>query len=250
MSPSELFKKIKRKFFGQVELVKVFSHPRSGTNLLEAFIASNFYKGLNLERGEVEWGHWSNRKILADTLPYGKLFGSHVFPDFFANHSRRRVAYIFRDGRAVAHSVWKTDNFMNPALRGISFSEFLNTPLDWIGTPAVRFNGHDRKNIVQHWLAHVSGWHEIARRSRNIVLIRYEDLIHDPYSVYRLIHQKFFPKQGLLPPSQVDPVSKLVGLFPNSGVVDSWRDVFTGADLDLFFSHVPRSCEYLWHEGR
>ncbi len=44
------------------DLVKVYSHPRSGTHFLEAFLAENFYPHSDLLVENVTWGHWSDRR--------------------------------------------------------------------------------------------------------------------------------------------------------------------------------------------
>jgi len=77
-------------------LVKVYSHPRSGTHFLEAFLAKNFYQDKDLALAEITWGHWSNRKINKDGNPYGKLFGNHYFAD--ENNNESPKIYIYRDG--------------------------------------------------------------------------------------------------------------------------------------------------------
>ena len=129
------------------KLVKVYSHPRSGTHFLEAFLAKNFYKNMDLSTDKINWGHWSNRKIKEGGNPYGQLFGHHFLPT--ASNFRSPGIYILRDGRAVAYSVWKTENFIHKDIDGkISFSDFLKLPLDWLGSPSYRVE--PKLTIFQH----------------------------------------------------------------------------------------------------
>ena len=208
----------------------VFSHPRSGTHFLEAFIAENFLKGQDLEIPQITWGHWANRKVKETGNPYGKLFGSHAFPR--AVHQDKKIVYIIRDPRAVAYSIWKTPNFIHPDLEGIGFSDFLRTKLDWKGSPA--FRAEPTWTILEHWAEHVAAWSEISREHSNILVVHYEDLLNDPYSVYLMLHRRFFNKKAVLEEDQVNPIRKAVGLLPNAANKDSWRQAFTAADHALF----------------
>lgn len=52
---------MRERYFFIKKVIKVYSHPRSGTHFLEAFLARNFYAGKDLKVEEGLWGHWSNR---------------------------------------------------------------------------------------------------------------------------------------------------------------------------------------------
>lgn len=227
MSFKSLIKKI---FFNEVELVKVYSHPRSGTHFLEAFIARNFYKGKNLSLKRVIWGHWSNREVNPKGNPYGKLFGNHYFAE--SNLNDLSKVYIIRDGRAVAFSVWKTRNFVHKDSSDMSFKSFLRTPIDWYGTPSKRVE--PTQTILEHWAAHVNSWQELAKKDQNLLLVNYEDLKTNPYEVYLMIRDKFFKDQPKLSKNEVDFISKPVGLLPNQATTDAWKSMFDEEDNELF----------------
>lgn len=206
------------------DLIRVYSHPRSGTHFLEAVLAKNFFRDKNVEVEDVIWGHWSNRQKKNNPNPYGKLFGSHIFPSAIKKIDHSAI-YIFRDPRAVAYSIWKTPNFLNPNLKNISFSEFLRTKLDWIGSPA--FRSRRKYNIIQHWERHVSGWLDIAEENENVLIIQYEELKNSTSKLVREISQRYN-----LPIEQPTiNVSEPTGLLPNKATIDSWKEIFNERDL-------------------
>ena len=225
---------LKRIIDNEKELVKVYSHPRSGTHFLEAFLAYNFYTELNLEIAPITWGHWSNRKVKREGNPYGLLFGNHYFAQ--KNMNELPKVYIYRDGRAVAYSVWKTPNFVHTNLKDISFKEFLRIPLDWEGSPSNKVQ--PRLTIFQHWVAHVNSWMDRAQKDKNILIINYEELITDPYRVYQNIYNKFFDNLDMRDEKNLKLVENPVGLLPNKAKIDSWKSIYDKEDLDFFIEQT------------
>ena len=222
--------------------VTIFSHPRSGTHFLESFIGENFYSDECLAEGEVIWGHWANRKINIEGNEYQKLFGSHAFPSSEFKNIDYPVIYIYRDGRAVAYSIWKTENFLHPRYANISFSDFLKLKLDWRGSPA--WKSREKYTIAEHWEKHVKGWLKISSKNRNILIVSYEELVTDPYKVYLEIHQRFFKSKKRKSEKEIVIIEKAVGLKPNQATKDSWKEVFSRED-DLFFQSLIRKKELL-----
>jgi hypothetical protein len=218
------------KIFLKKPLVKVYSHPRSGTHFLEAFLAKNFYKDKDLAIDEITWGHWSNRKIKKEGNPYGMLFGNHYFAD--KNDNRSPKIYIYRDGRAVAYSIWKTPNFLNHEDSKLEFNEFLTENIDWYGSTSKKTK--ENYTIFEHWLNHVDSWKNLAETNENLLIIRYEDLIDNPYDIYKLIHSKFFSRKKLLLPEQIDCVKKPIGLLPNKGTKDAWKHFIDDYNNDIY----------------
>lgn len=211
--------------------IQIFSHVRSGTHVLEAFLAKNFYPNTNLYMRKVIWGHWSNRKRLWLGSKYAKLFVNH----YFAQDNLKRLdagpsIYIVRDGRSVAYSVWKTPNFINQNWRPIEFSKFLHKKLDWAGSPSKRVA--PRLNIIEHWKLHVDGWKEV--KHENLLIIHYEDLINSPEKTAKKISDKF----GLVLPKNIISIDKPIGLKPNSAKVRDWQKVFNEKDLRFFHDIV------------
>ena len=216
-------------------MLKIFSHPRSGTHFLEAFVAQNFYPDMDLSVKDLTWGHWSNRQS-KELNPYGQLFGGHHFPKRNFRLKPQPLLYIYRDGRAVAYSVWKTPNFLNKETSDLSFSKFLRTPIDWKGTPGHK--SEQKFTIVEHWAKHVESWHKLKG---NIVLISYEELVQNPKKVYRKILLRCLPLDyyKLLNNPDIKTIDKPLGLLPNKGTKDSWKEVFSSEDLDYFDSKTP-----------
>ncbi|WP_452225893.1 sulfotransferase domain-containing protein [Lacinutrix cladophorae] len=211
-------------------LLQVYSHPRSGTHFLEAFLANNFYKNKDLSLDKITWGHWSNRKVKQEGNPYGKLFGNHYFAD--KNNNNAPKIYIVRDGRAVAYSVWKTPNFLHKDISNLSFKAFLRTPIDWYGTPSKKSDTN--LTILEHWALHVTSWYALAEQNNNVLIIRYEDLIETPYQQYLKIHEKFFTTKKKLSQNKINVIKKPVGLLPNKAKADTWKNFFDADDNSYF----------------
>jgi hypothetical protein len=212
-------------------LLRVYSHPRSGTHFLEAFLAENFYKNKDLSIPEIKWGHWSNRKIKKDGNPYGKLFGHHFFPT--SKNFKSPGIYIIRDGRAVAYSIWKTENFSHKNIDGkLSFNEFLDTPLDWSGSPSRKSDS--TMTILEHWEKHCSEWIQYSKNEKKLLIVFYEDLVDQPYQVYRSIKSFNFKFRRRLNKEEINPISKPTGLLPNSATKNSWKGKMSDKNQKLF----------------
>lgn len=226
-------------------LVKVYSHPRSGTHFLEAFVGENFYQNLDLKINTLLWGHWSNRLTNDFGNPYGKLFGNHEFPPSFKDNLRR--IYIVRDGRAVAYSIWKTPNFINKNLKGISFEDFLKIKIDWTGTPSIKSD--PEYTILEHWFMHIKAWEEYAKKNKNVLIIKYENLIKDPYIQYSNIHRKFFRNNRLLTNEEINVISEPVGLLPNKAKIDTWKEVFS-EENNLNYLKLAQGLDFYKNESK
>ena len=207
-------------------VVRICSHPRSGTHFLLNYLGRNFYPGRHdLDGIRGSFGHWSHREII-DPLPYGKLLVGHL------PYSRIQEGsiYIYRDGRATALSVWKFKNFLHKQILDIEFTKFIRENIDWIGSPA--YICAPIRGIFQHWYDHLSGW----KRASEVFFVRYEDLVLEPEKVLEEIAVFY----GLTRPEKWIRVDDLVGLSPQQGKIDSWKEYFTEEDEDLFFKFVPK----------
>lgn len=229
MELKRITKKIKRSLNFSRPLVLVYSHPRSGTHLLEAFLAENFYRGKDLKIEKITWGHWSNRKINSEGNKYGRLFGNHNFPN--KNQNNLPKIYIYRDGRAVAYSIWKTENFLHKNLKDVSFDDFLNKKIDWYGSPANK--SEENRTIFEHWAEHFSSWKIFAQRE-NILLIKYEDLIERPGEQYIKIQKQFFRHKKIKKNQEIRIIKEPIGLLPNKAVINSWNEKISKKNLDYF----------------
>jgi bile-salt sulfotransferase len=119
----------------------------------------------------------------------------------------------------------------------------LHLKLDWAGSPG--FKSREKMTTIEHWLRHVDGWHKLAKKNDNIMILRYEGIVDHPYATYLKIHDKFFSNAtALLDENDVNPISKPVGLLPNEGTKDSWKSAFTEEDEKLFVSKVNRKGFY------
>jgi len=211
--------------------LRVHSHPRSGTHLLAHCLKKAFFPDADLDIEDFEsrkWGHWADRLLFEGPIANGMLLGgnAHGFPDAV----RRRgapIVYIYRDGRGVALSLWRSKHLKNPAWDGIDFSEFLRRKMDWAATPGRRVE--PRETLPEHWARHVTRWHEFA--GSNVVIVRYEDLVADRNAAVRSIAEAF---PGLPERQVLAPTDELVGISPNAGRTHAWREYFS-ADDEAFF---------------
>jgi bile-salt sulfotransferase len=223
--------------------IKVFSHPRSGTHFLEAVLFENFYLGHDLHIPDVKWGHWSNRQEKKEGNPFGKLFGSHVFPTEVKRIDYPAI-YIFRDPRAVAYSIWKTPNFIHPSLKDLPFSEFLREKIDWIGSPA--FKCRKKFTLIQHWERHVDGWLKIVERSELMLDVKYEELVINPESIVNEISEAF----NLDLPEKIKLVKSPLGLLPNKAEVSSWKEMASIEDEEYIYDSIKsRKLKNLFFES-
>ena len=198
---------------------KIFSHPRSGTGLLMETVAKNFYPDDDLRTPSGVFGHWAGR-VPVPGHPYGKLGGGH---GFYSDGIGSQCLYIYRDGRDVALSVWRTHALMNPSWAGISLSDFLRRPLDWRGSPGTR--SKDKITIAEHWSSHVWSWISSAKKA---LCVSYESLTSDPVrELDRISLLLRIPHAGII-------IESLAGRFPNSGTAGAWRDFFSDDD-NVFF---------------
>ena len=218
------------------ELVKIYSHPRSGTHFLEAFVGENFYPNYDLKLDSITWGHWSNRLENKKGNPYGKIFGNHLFPPKLNDNSKK--IYIKRDGRAVAYSMWKTPNFKHMEYNSISFHDYLKLKIDWFGTPSQK--AQTSLTILEHWLKHCREWDAYAQENENTLILSYEDLMNFPYQQYLKIHNKFFSNSFVLDKDEIKIINKPVGLLPNKAKIDAWREVFTEQDNKLYLDLLKK----------
>jgi hypothetical protein len=228
-------------------MIKIYSHPRSGTHFLEAFIAENFYEGKNLSsNGPIFYGHWSDKKLLEEGEPHHQLFGSHFFPNELKLKNSEPKIYIYRDVRAVIASVYNSKYYNIKEFPGLSFSEFLRMDIDWYG-------GLGRKkstnlNIVQHWDKHVNEWLQL--KDQNLLIIRYEKLKLEPEKAYDMIARKYFKSKRLLNTitrKKIKKINHKVGLNPNEATIDAWKNLFSEKDLEFVQSNLT-SVKYLYNE--
>lgn len=207
-------------------MIKVYSHPRSGTNYLAALIATNLYPKHNLTTKAGYVGHWADRAKVEGN-PHGKLFGGHGLPRRY-KALKPQDCYIYRDGRDVALSLWNSEHFINPDwTKRMTFSEFIRTPLDWVSSPGDKAN--PGLTIFQHWKRHLNMW-----SGAGVMLICYEELCQDAEPILRDIAQvsgimRFRYKQ----------INESVGWFPSKP--GGWRKHFNIDDFE-YFMRIAGDC--------
>ena len=149
------------------------------------------------------------------------------------------ACYIYRDGRDVAVSLWRTKAFLHPDWRDISFSEFLRRDLDWTGSPGSGIWYGD--SIASHWFNHLCCWGHIPNKA---LIVRFEYLLLRPAKVRTAIARRF----NLTPTPEIVKVEELVGPFPHEGQIGAWRRFFSDEDLDHFHQSAPPDFWGFYHE--
>lgn len=209
--------------------MKLYSHPRSGTNWLLALLEQAFFGNIGFT--EATTGHWSQRVTVS--APPAELFGGH---DFFAPHLVEPRIYLYRDGRDVALSLWRTKAFQPQDWHNLSLSEFLRRPLDWQGTPGRRAG--TGWTVPEHWRQHLDSWQNAGRTH----FVRYEALLIDTESELARLGEAL----GRAPDLSTLDVGD-VGPFPSDDHrIGKWREAFAGDDLDYFLGIVPQDYWGLW----
>lgn len=224
-----------------LDLVKVYSHPRSGTNFVRAWIAEVFYPGRDLSRlNPVRTGHWSQRRVI-DAPPAWKLRGGHIG----WRRSIGRCFYVARDPRDVMASLYMTPEFRRAEQADWTPERWLREPIDWDGTPGHR--AKPAKLPLQHWLDHVGSW---ADRP-DVIYVQYERVIENPAGAAYLIAEAL----GLEPEPYMARAQEvelgLCGPFAHDGEhVRRFERVFTAGQASYMLTIVGEGHWALWQGER
>ena len=227
------------------KIVKLYSHPRSGTVFLLDLLYKNFYKDRKDLSKIVDIllaGHWGRRTpdktinrysidgketVLTFNMNNSALFGGHAL----SIGDDVEGIYIMRDGRDVAISCynWKT---WSPLLGEMTLSDFLRWKMDWVGT--VGKKGSSGLTIFEHWKEHV----ENHINNKQMVIIRYEDLFLNQEDTMRKIAGSFDLEFS---DDEVCTVNCPVGWNPSGELgISKWKNILTSEDIEYFNSIVPK----------
>lgn len=214
-----------------ISLIKVYSFPRSGTNFLMKSLQSNFFPNIDLSSSG-QSGHWTNRQFIKNE--YGQLFGSHT--NYIPPVSQKSI-YIYRDVRDVVLSIWKSYNFINPKdHKNLTFKQFIHYKLDWVNTPGQK--SLPTLNSIEQWNKHTQHWE--VNKHENILFIRYEDLVLNFSETLDTIRK--FAKLSSAQYSKPE----LVGLSPNKGKVQEWKNYFDDDDLKYLNTIINPNNKFLY----
>lgn len=220
------------------EFPLIFGHPRSGTNFVCATMKMAFLPDKDYTEyhgSTIKSGHWANRHKIPPT-PAFRLRGGHHF------YRGACGIYVYRDGRDVAASLWNTKELQHPDWAELSFSEFLQKPLDWKGSPGRKADTD--MNIVQHWLAHVKSW----KNKKDVFVLAYEEMLDKPRECLFSI-AKFFELDEPDNLLEFELPTEPCAPFAEVGGYGKWRDVFSADDLEYFYSIVPVDYWALYEKG-
>lgn len=213
-------------------MLKVYGHPRSGNNYIMALLALNYYVGEDVSGSGGYIGHWTKRTWMPE-IEYGKLAGHHKSPIW--GYDPTNSIYVYRDGRAVSASLYRTQQFVNSEWEGMAFDDFIRKELDWQFSPGRHI--YPNCNIIEHWRDHLVGW-----QGRRIHKIQYELAVLDPKQVLDSISDRF----GLPTKERYDVPDQLVGWFPSGGMLTGWRELWNEEDTAYFFEVVEKDFWGVW----
>lgn len=201
--------------FSSIDRFQVFGERRSGTNAVEQFLARN--------------------TNLRPTSEYG---WKHGFPVFPVLPQRCLFLVVTREARSWLQSFYAAPFEAHPDIAAMSFADFLRAEWRAVYTPMLsNWKGHgytlnmkvgrgeelqiDRhpvtgrrfRNVVELRNLKLAGHLSLLRRGVNVVLVRYEDFLHDRATILDLICDHY----GIERQPQYDNLDASVG--PRS-----WRD--------------------------
>lgn len=224
-------------------ILNLVSWPRSGNTLLRSILwrcfgletYSVYDESPRFERnsdwraltGAARWRRIKDLQIAIDTQGVCPV-KTHGWPDEAIGPDSPTI-YLIRDGREACVSYWK----------------FYQTLLESPDTPLSQIIRGDC--IHGGWTRHLEAWRPKTRQ--NTLLLRYEELAESrglvPGSVARKIAE-FIGKDfdSLLVP-QWETFQASDPVFFRSGTNETWRELMTGDDLELFYSlHGDTMQEY------
>lgn len=234
--------------------VFIVSYPKSG-NTWTRFLIGNLVspEGASFKNiEEIIPDIYQHTKDELNNIESPRVLKSHEYFD-----SRyRKVIHIIRDPRAVAVSYWHHRIKFREIDETCSVEDFV----DWFV-----FQG----NQYGTWSSNTEGWLNAKENNRNILLVRYEDLISQPEEeiqkiashmdlnvsdeiIKKAIDNSSFNRMRSLEKEQSKEWKPLQKTrkdmnFVRKGRVDSWKDELTPAaikKIELHFGKVMRKVGY------
>lgn len=222
-------------------LIKVFSWPRSGTNLLMSLLKERYYPKLDLSAGtgnEVDFFDYEGKKTALS--PWLLLLGGHWYDPQAAienNHldDINKSIYIYRDFKNILASLWLLRKFQ--LNRGLdiedypTFGEFIR------GKMPIK----NKKNKVPD-ISRIEMWKWSIKKWANFgcYTVKYEDLVDNPNLELSKIDYHF-----KMNPLSYKTTSNPVGYNPSSiGDISNenkWKKYFSEEDLDYYNSIIPKN---------
>lgn len=176
--------------------VMVASHERSGTHFMINSLVSAY--GYSIEprmdldhvMADVPFNVY-NEHAMAQFMAtfgagrYGNIVKSHYAVEFFDAYNKKPakgilVFYIHRDPASVILSYWRYT--MAAAWRE---GPKIDDPIAFATAEPeglmLRYQWRSPRTILHRWAQHVEGWTEAAKKNRNIIPVRYDEL-NDSYA--------------------------------------------------------------------
>jgi len=174
------------------EDVKIFSHPRSGTNYLGALVQLNFFEESNFSQRFDSNAHRMSKNA----------------ERFIINNPNTGIIYIYRSFNDVINSVFNARKILG--LNVESVGQLLNSKYSevWSKSPVEDYtmksfkdlnaptkykkkvSGHFSKvNMYpeEYWKEHINSWLKLSLKYNNILMLGYEDLKNQFYTTMKSI---------------------------------------------------------------
>lgn len=159
-------------------LVKIYSHYRSGTNMLCGMLYINFWPGHNLSTPDGNDGAYFITHTGERTFynPWGQLFGSHKLN---CEYNPKRSIYIYRNINDVVLSMYnRLDKRRALGLENSNMRQFRTATL---------WRVH-RRNVT---LSEYVKYHQETWLARGVYAVRFEDVLDHPTEAVIKIGNKF-----------------------------------------------------------
>lgn len=190
------------------------------------------------------------------------MFHSHYLPKFLIGKNKK-IIYLVRDGRDVLVSLyyhqllWNEKNKLSPKdvlyhRSKVPFDDYENVKKN-MGA-FIRYTFEDKPSKLQHftymgnWYDYNRTWLKKTHNSKNIYLVKYEDLLTAPHGTLHSMFRDFFDMQKIDELLLNDVVFKFSfenqtkrkkgqenkSSFLRKGIQGDWKNYFGDEDKELF----------------
>jgi len=211
--------------------VFLVSFPKSGNTWVATFLVSYFFDELVAFGDVSKWIPSVHRdhQLIAKIQSNPRIIKSHLSQ----TASYRRVIYVVRDVRDVVVSFFHHHRLLRKIDEGMTLDRYV---LEFV----------DRKDGFGDWADHANSWLD-ATPSQDMLLFRYEDLLHDARSEFtRMLHWLGgIPDEVRLNSalrhssfqsmreSEAQARAFEGGFFVRAGLSGGWRDALSCANQNL-----------------
>jgi hypothetical protein len=194
------------------------------------------------------------------------LFHSHYLPVYRIPRNKK-IIYLVRDGRDVIVSLyfhqllWNEKNRLSPKdviyhRSKVPFNDFENVKQNMYSF--IKYTFEQNPSRFQHytymgnWYDYNKAWLEEMKTNENIYLVKYEDLLENPFKTLSLMFETMFNEQKvdelhlrhIINKFSFENQSKRkkgeenINSFLRKGIKGDWKNYFGGKEKDLYKKHT------------